>query len=65
MRYAACPDQHYDQVTGACAQVVFVPPPTMFPELSVADGLLIGGAMFTAFGVAWIGKLFFRASRSI
>lgn len=64
MRYAACPDQHYDDATGVCAQVVFVDQPALLPDLPAGDAALISGAIIAACASAWGVKQLVRFIRS-
>lgn len=44
----ACLERDFDAVTGTCTQVIWIPQPTLIPELSVEDAQQIG------LSVAWI-----------
>lgn len=60
MRYAACLEQHFDPVTGTCAQIVFVDSPTLLPPMSVQEGLQISAAIVAVLGVALCIRLVAR-----
>lgn len=54
---AACLPQDVDAVTGTCAAVVWVPQPSMLPELTIEGGLAISVATATLWGLAFAFRL--------
>lgn len=53
MRYAACPDEYYHEITGACSYVIYVEPPSLLPDLTAADAAPIAAAIIAACALAW------------
>lgn len=56
----ACLERDFDTGTGTCAQVIWIPQPSMIPELTVEDaqqlGLAIAGLLALAFVLRLLRK---------
>lgn len=54
---AACLERDFDAATGTCQQVIWIPQPSLIPELSVADAQLIGVSVAHALAVAFVFRV--------
>lgn len=61
----ACADADFDTATYTCAQEIWIPQPSIIPELTVEDAQLIGGAVALIWGVAFAFRLVRKALNQI
>ena len=54
---AACLERDFDAATGTCQQVIWIPQPSIIPELSVADAQQIGATVAYVLAVAFVFRL--------
>lgn len=54
---AACLERDFDAATGTCQQVIWIPQPSLIPELSVADAQLIGVNVAYVLAIAFVFRL--------
>lgn len=54
---AACLESDFDAATGTCHQVIWIPQPSLIPELSVADAQLIGVNVAYVLAIAFVFRL--------
>lgn len=47
----------------ACTEVVWLEPPSIFPALTVADGMEIAAAAALFWAAAWAGRLLINSTR--
>lgn len=57
----ACADADFDTATHTCAQEIWIPQPSIIPELTVEDAQLIGAACATLWAVAFAFRLIRKA----
>ena len=49
----ACAHEYFDAQAGTCAQEIWIPQPSVVPELTIEDAQLIGGAIALLLAVAF------------
>lgn len=54
---AACLERDFDAATGTCQQVIWIPQPSIVPELSVADAQQIGVSVAYVLAIAFVFRL--------
>ncbi|MDC7805223.1 hypothetical protein PQS31_00055 [Luteimonas sp BLCC-B24] len=54
---AACLERDFDAATGTCQQVIWIPQPSLIPELSVADAQQIGVSVAYVLAIAFVFRL--------
>jgi hypothetical protein len=53
----ACLEANFDATTGTCTAVVWIPQPSLLPELPVEDAQLIGAKIALLWAVAYAFRL--------
>ena len=54
---AACLERDFDAATGTCQQVIWIPQPSIVPELTVADAQQIGVSVAYVLAIAFVFRL--------
>jgi hypothetical protein len=54
---AACLESDYDSATGICAAPIWIPQPSLIPELTIEDAQAIGLAFALLFATAFVFRL--------
>lgn len=54
---AACLERDFDAATGTCQQVIWIPQPSIVPELSVADAQQIGVSVAYVLAIAFVFRV--------
>ena len=53
----ACLERDFDAATGTCQQVIWIPQPSIVPELSVADAQQIGVSVAYVLAIAFVFRV--------
>lgn len=61
--YLACNEADYNVSTGECSAPYYADAPTLFPELSAAEGLEIGFAIVAVWTIGLIARVLVRTGQ--
>lgn len=62
--YLACDEQDYTAETGECSDPYFASPPSLFPQLTAAEGLQIGFAIVSVWTIGLIARVLIRTAQA-